>query len=64
MGYSMGCRARSNNPHYEHDRCPIAPQREEMIIASNKGFQGTLHKVSGPLNPDVGAKEKYDHNQI
>ena len=23
----------------------------------NNGFQGTLHKVSGPLNPDVGTKE-------
>ena len=24
--------------------------------ASNKGVQGTLHKVSGPLTPDVGIK--------
>ena len=24
-----------------------------MKIASNKGVQGTLHKVSGPLTPDV-----------
>ena len=23
---------------------------------ANKGVQGTLHKVSGPLTPDVGIK--------
>ena len=25
--------------------------------SSNKRFQGTLHKVSGPLNRDVGRKK-------
>ena len=25
-----------------------------MKDSANNGFQGTLHKVSGPLNPDVG----------
>ena len=29
-----------------------------MINSPNKGVQGTLHKVSGPLTPDVG------HNQM
>jgi len=26
-------------------------------MKANKGVQGTLHKVSGPLTPDVGRKE-------
>ena len=26
----------------------------EIMKMSNKGVQGTLHKVSGPLTPDVG----------
>ena len=25
-----------------------------MKNSANKGVQGTLHKVSGPLTPDVG----------
>ena len=31
-----------------------------MKTESNKGVQGTLHKVSGPLTPDVRIKEKYE----
>ena len=29
------------------------PPIRNMRYSPNKGFQGTLHKVSGPLNPDV-----------
>ena len=29
-----------------------------MIKKSNNGVQRTRHKVSGPLTPDVGVKEK------
>ena len=29
-----------------------------MIMTPNNGVQGTLHKVSGPLTPDVGATRK------
>ena len=28
-----------------------------MKIAHTKGVQGTLHKVSGPLTPDVRLKD-------
>ena len=30
----------------------------ETKIAPNNGVQGTLHKVSGPLTPDVGCKNR------
>jgi hypothetical protein len=32
-----------------------------MKIASNKGVQGTLHKVSGPLTPDVRHDNELKH---
>ena len=31
-------------------------------MTANKGVQGSLHKVSGPLNPDVGHKMKTIQN--
>ena len=30
----------------------------KMKNQPNKGVQGTLHKVSGPLTPDVGRKNE------
>ena len=34
--------------------------RMKTEMSPNKGVQGTLHKVSGPLTPDVGFK-KYEN---
>ena len=40
--------------HYRPQSCRNEIYNPANMKASNKGVQGTLHKVSGPLTPDVG----------
>ena len=43
-----------------HDIRAVMPATNHQFenINANNRFQGTLHKVSGPLNRDVGHKDK------